>query len=64
MANDELCSLTLAGAAAALRKKEVSSLDLTEACLKRIEAIDGRLHSFITWTTALARKQALQADQE
>jgi aspartyl-tRNA(Asn)/glutamyl-tRNA(Gln) amidotransferase subunit A len=31
-----------------LRKKEISSVDLTQLFLQRIEKLDGRLHSFLT----------------
>lgn len=49
---------------ARLRRKEIASAELTEALLPRIEALDGKLHSFITVTAELAREQARQADQE
>ena len=61
---NELCYLSITEAAAALSKKTVSSVELTEACLRRIEAVDGQLHSFITLTADRALAQALQADQE
>lgn len=64
MAPSELCYLTIAQAAAGLRRKDFSSVELTEACLQRIEAVDGKLHSFITVTADLALPQARQADQE
>jgi aspartyl-tRNA(Asn)/glutamyl-tRNA(Gln) amidotransferase subunit A len=64
MQNDQLCYLTIAEAANALSKNTVSSVDLTEACLARIDAIDGQLHSFITLTADRALAQARQADQE
>src|SRR5512145_2520711 len=59
-----LCYLTIAEAAAGLRRKDFSSLELTDACLQRIESIDGKLHSFITLTADLAREKATQADKE
>jgi aspartyl-tRNA(Asn)/glutamyl-tRNA(Gln) amidotransferase subunit A len=64
MASAELTYLTIAQAAAGIRRKEFSPIDLTEACLKRIEALDGKLHSFITLTADLALQQAKQAEQE
>ncbi len=33
-------------------------------CSTRIEILDGKLHSFITFTADLARQQAQQAEQE
>jgi aspartyl-tRNA(Asn)/glutamyl-tRNA(Gln) amidotransferase subunit A len=50
MQNNQLCYLTIIEAAAALRKNDVSPVDLTEATLKRIQAIDSNLHAFITVT--------------
>ncbi len=62
--SNELCYLTIAEASAGLRRKDYSPVDLTEACLKRIEALDGKLHSFITITAERARAQARRAEQE
>ncbi|MBM2803068.1 MAG: amidase [Deltaproteobacteria bacterium] len=64
MNDNALCYLTIAEAAAGLRRKQFSTVELTEVCLDRIEALDGKLHSFITLTADLARQQAKQADQE
>jgi aspartyl-tRNA(Asn)/glutamyl-tRNA(Gln) amidotransferase subunit A len=60
----DTCYLSIAEAAARLRRKELSAVDLTEACIARIEAVDGRLHSFITPTFDRARAQARRAEQE
>ena len=64
MTADDLCYLTISEAAAGLRRKEISPLELTKACFARIEAIDGKLHSFITLTADLALKQAREAEKE
>ncbi len=61
MANDDLCYLTLAEAARALRQKRCSPVELTDACLERIGRYDAKLHSFITLTTYLALAQAKEA---
>jgi aspartyl-tRNA(Asn)/glutamyl-tRNA(Gln) amidotransferase subunit A len=58
----ELTELTLLEARAALRARQVSSLELTEACLARIEAVEPRLRAFVTVTADLARAQARAAD--
>ncbi len=58
----ELTELTLLEARAALRARQVSSLELTEACLARIEALEPRLRAFVTVTADLARTQARAAD--
>jgi aspartyl-tRNA(Asn)/glutamyl-tRNA(Gln) amidotransferase subunit A len=64
MNDNELCYLTIAEAAAGLRRKEISPVEITEACLQRIHALDGKLHSFITLTADLALAQAKQAERE
>jgi len=64
MTADHLCYLTITETAAGLRRKEFSPVELTKACLARIEAIDGKLHSFITLTADLALQKAEQAEQE
>lgn len=46
-----------------LKKREISSLDITESLLKRIEQLDGILSSYISITPESARKQAREADQ-
>jgi aspartyl-tRNA(Asn)/glutamyl-tRNA(Gln) amidotransferase subunit A len=64
MNDTDLCYLTIAEAAAGLRRKHFSAVDLVGACLDRIEALDGKLHSFITLTADSAREQARQAERE
>ncbi|HXK30801.1 MAG TPA: amidase [Candidatus Binatia bacterium] len=64
MTTDNLFYLTITEAAAGLRRKDFSPVELTKACLARIEAIDGKLHSFITLTAELALRQAEQAEKE
>jgi aspartyl-tRNA(Asn)/glutamyl-tRNA(Gln) amidotransferase subunit A len=59
-----VCYLTIAEAAAVLRRKEFSAVELTEALLKRIEALDGELHCFISLTADVALKHAKQAEEE
>ena len=61
---NDICYLSIAEAAAALRRNELTPVDLTDACIARIEAIDGRLHSFISLTADRARAQARCAEQE
>jgi aspartyl-tRNA(Asn)/glutamyl-tRNA(Gln) amidotransferase subunit A len=64
MAGDELCYLSLAEAACALRQKSCSPVELTNACLERIGRYDARLHSLITLTADLALAQAEEAERE
>ena len=64
MAPTELSYLSITEAANGLRRKEFSPVELAQACLERIESIDGKLHSFITVTADLALEQARKAEQE
>lgn len=64
MPSTDLCYLTIAEAAAGLRRKQFSSVDLTEACLERSATLDGQLHSFITVTAERARADARRAEAE
>src|SRR5262245_58503164 len=64
MSYRELCYLTIAEAAAGLRRKEFSAVELTDACLDRIDQVDDKLHSFITQTADLALREARQAETE
>ncbi|MGH7778597.1 MAG: Asp-tRNA(Asn)/Glu-tRNA(Gln) amidotransferase subunit GatA [Candidatus Binataceae bacterium] len=62
-ANSELNRLTIAEAAARLRKREFSSTELTRACLDRIAAVEPRVHAFLTVTEPQALAQAAEADR-
>ncbi|MGD8563557.1 MAG: Asp-tRNA(Asn)/Glu-tRNA(Gln) amidotransferase subunit GatA [Desulfarculaceae bacterium] len=55
--------LTLSQAGELLRKREVSSEELTRALLKRIEATDPKIHAYLTVTADMALEQARSADQ-
>ena len=57
----DLNKLTLAAARDALRKGDVSSVELTEACLSEIEGA-GVLNAFVHQTPDIARAQAAAAD--
>jgi aspartyl-tRNA(Asn)/glutamyl-tRNA(Gln) amidotransferase subunit A len=57
-----LTDLTLQQAAEKLRAGEISSLELTEACLARIAALEPKIHAFVTVTPDLARSSAQSAD--
>ncbi|WP_408895380.1 Asp-tRNA(Asn)/Glu-tRNA(Gln) amidotransferase subunit GatA [Rhodovastum atsumiense] len=54
--------LTLAGARAALRAREISARELTGAYLGAIEALNPKLNAYITVTPELALRQAEAAD--
>jgi len=59
----QLAALTIDQAAALLRKREISAVDLTRAALERIEATEPKLHSFVTVTPEAALAQAAAADR-
>src|SRR6202790_1389624 len=59
----ELNRLTIADAQAKLRKREISSRDLTRACLDRIVAVEPKLNAFITISEREALEQANAADR-
>jgi len=59
----DLHYLTMTDAAEALRKREVSSFELTRAAFERIKALDGDVHAFLTLTEEAAMEQARRADE-
>jgi aspartyl-tRNA(Asn)/glutamyl-tRNA(Gln) amidotransferase subunit A len=63
MSND-LHFLTVAEAARLIESRKLSPVELTDALLARIGALDSQLNAFITLTADLARDQARQAEQE
>jgi aspartyl-tRNA(Asn)/glutamyl-tRNA(Gln) amidotransferase subunit A len=61
---EELTGLTIERAARLLRSRKISSVELTRATLERVEALEGKLHAFITVTSDLALTQARRAERE
>lgn len=59
----ELSALTIRQAAELIRKKTVSPVEITRACLERIEQHDQRLRSYITVLSDSALAQAQQAER-
>jgi amidase len=60
----DLHDLSALDAAAAIRRREVSSSELVEHYLDRIHRLDGQVGAFVTVTEASAREQARQADAQ
>lgn len=58
-----LNNLTIIQAREGLKKKKFSSLDLTKACLDRIDERNGKLNAFITVCHKLAMDEAKKADE-
>ncbi|MEM7468781.1 MAG: amidase [Pseudomonadota bacterium] len=59
-----ICTEPLMVAAKLLETKELSPVELTEAMLDRISSLEGKLHSYLLVSEALAREQAKTAEAE
>lgn len=64
MKADEVLDHNLSDMARLIRSRQVSPVDLTRACLDRVEARDAQLHAFVTVTRDLALQQARDAERE
>jgi aspartyl-tRNA(Asn)/glutamyl-tRNA(Gln) amidotransferase subunit A len=64
--SQDLAALTLKKASDLLRSKQASPVELTQACLKRIEKLNPAVNAFITVTgeSALATAQAMEAEAQ
>ena len=62
MKNDELCFTPATRIAGLVRNGELSAVDVTQAVLDRIEAIDGRLNSVVTVAAGNALEAAEAVD--
>jgi aspartyl-tRNA(Asn)/glutamyl-tRNA(Gln) amidotransferase subunit A len=64
--SQDLASLTLKQASDLLRRRSVSPVDLTEACLERIDRLNPAINAFITITReqALATARQMEAEQK
>jgi aspartyl-tRNA(Asn)/glutamyl-tRNA(Gln) amidotransferase subunit A len=60
----KLHELTIEEAHRLLKSKEISSLELTQAVLDRISAVEDKVDAFITLSEKEARQQAEKADTE
>lgn len=59
-----LYELTIKEALKMLESKEITSLDLTESCLNRIEEMEPEINAFITVTKDLAISKAKEVDEK
>jgi aspartyl-tRNA(Asn)/glutamyl-tRNA(Gln) amidotransferase subunit A len=64
MTGPELHFITVADASRRIARRELSPVEVTEAYLQRIAAVDDQLQSFVTLTADLARRQAKAAEAE
>lgn len=63
-AADDLADLGIHAAGTLVRQRKISPVQLAQACLTRIEALNPRLNAFITVTAESALAQARQAEAE
>ena len=59
---NNLCQLTIHQAHELLKRKEISSLELTKSTLERIAEVENKVHACVTVTEELALKEAKEAD--
>lgn len=64
MGGDTLCFLSLSELAERIRRRVVSPVEVVEAHLRRIEALNPTLFAFLTVTAEPARREAKQAEAE
>ena len=55
--------LSIQGAHNQLSSRQISSVELTRACLDQIDAVEGQIQSFLAFTPDSALEQAARADQ-
>jgi len=60
---NDIAWLSLTEAAQLVATREVSPVELTQALLERIDALDGRYHSYRTVLAESALEQARQAER-
>ncbi|MCX6745832.1 MAG: Asp-tRNA(Asn)/Glu-tRNA(Gln) amidotransferase subunit GatA [Candidatus Parcubacteria bacterium] len=60
----DLNQLTIKEAHQKLSKKEISSLELTKACIERIKKTDEKVHAFLATDFKNAEKQAKEVDKK
>ncbi|MCH7996196.1 MAG: Asp-tRNA(Asn)/Glu-tRNA(Gln) amidotransferase GatCAB subunit A, partial [Chloroflexi bacterium] len=60
----ELYYLTIEEAGRLIRRKELSPVELTQAYLDRIQAVDGQVHSYLTLLPESALAEARGAEGE
>src|SRR4051812_3883031 len=63
-ATSELHELSIAAAAQQLASRDLSPVELTQACLARIEAVEPRVKAFVTIVAEQALTAARQAEGE
>jgi len=62
--SDDLARLTISEAARRIRSKEITAMQLAEACLERIKVFNPKVNAYITVMQEEALAQAAQLDNE
>ena len=62
--DDDVTKLSIREAAELVRRKKISPVVLTQACLARIERVNPRLNTFITLTAESALAEAREAESD
>ncbi|MEW6298849.1 MAG: amidase, partial [Thermodesulfobacteriota bacterium] len=62
MATDDVCFLPLTHLAALIKKRAVSPVEVTQAYLDRVQAVDPQLNSYLTVTAERALQEARAAE--
>jgi aspartyl-tRNA(Asn)/glutamyl-tRNA(Gln) amidotransferase subunit A len=64
MSANEICAMDAVRLAAAIRARELSAVEVTDAVLDRMDALEPTLHAFCTPTPDLARADAQRIDAD
>jgi aspartyl-tRNA(Asn)/glutamyl-tRNA(Gln) amidotransferase subunit A len=64
MNTDDLCYRGVHDLAARIQRREISPVEIVDAYLRRIEAMNPRLAAYLTLTADSAREEALRAESE
>lgn len=62
--SNDVCWLTISEVSQLLRERKISSVELTQLCLERIERLNPKLNAFITVTAESALDEARAAEAE
>lgn len=57
--HDQICAMDAKSVTKAVRNKELSPVEVLDAVLQRVDALDGKLHAFCTLVPEMAREAAV-----
>jgi len=63
-ASDDITLMTMAGVASMIKTGKISPVDVVDACLKRSEALQGKLNAYVCLMADEAKKAAKSAESE